>query len=91
MPSIGWFLNWVINWPTGYLVGVAPLERVQMAREEGQALPQEVAQHGHVNGETAQVVGVIALGQNAFNQVDHHLHPSHAIHEITKNETSTSG
>ena len=34
---------------------------------------EEVAEDGHVHGEAAQVVGEVALGQDALDHEDHHL------------------
>lgn len=45
-----------------------------MFRKLGQPGPQEIAEHRHVDGEAAQIVPEIALRQDTFYQVDHHLH-----------------
>ena len=44
-----------------------------MPRQPGQPHAQQVAEHGHVNGEAAQTVGEVALRQQTLDQVDHDL------------------
>ena len=34
---------------------------------------EEVPEDGHVHGEASEVVGEVALGQDAFDHEDHHL------------------
>jgi hypothetical protein len=36
---------------------------------------EEVSEDGHVDRETAEVVGEVALGQDPFDHKDHHLEP----------------
>ena len=44
-----------------------------MLRQPRQPQLEDVPEHGHVHGEAAEVVGEVALGEDALNHQDHHL------------------
>lgn len=49
------------------------LEQLEVARERRKTLAQQLAEHRHVHRQAAQVVREVPLGQDPFDQVDHHL------------------
>lgn len=58
---------------TGDLVLGVVLEGLEVLGQSGQADAQQVAEHGHVDGQAPEVVREVGLGQDALDQVDHHL------------------
>lgn len=60
------------------------LKRLEVLRQLGQPRAQEIPKHRHVHWEAAQIVGEVALRQNAFYQIYHDLHSRgfRAIHYL---------